>query len=89
MPVVSSILTVIAFLATGGLVAINGIQDRSRYLMPAYGGFYRSLDEAAAEVFRQTLGPGVDVVPILCGESQRRVGAVHCSAAAYPRVESP
>ena len=68
------------------LVAINGIQDRSRYLMPAYGGFYAPLDEAAAEAFRQTLGPGVDVVPILCGESQRRVGAVHCSAAAYPRV---
>ena len=68
------------------LVAINGIQDRSRYLMPAYGGFYAPLDEAAAEVFRQTLGPGVDVVPIRCGESQRRAGAVHCSAAAYPRV---
>jgi len=68
------------------LVAINGIQDRSRYLMPAYGGFYEPLDEAAAEVFRQTLGPGIDVVPIRCGESQRRGGAVHCSAAAYPRV---
>ena len=68
------------------MVAINGIQDCSRYLMPAYGGFYAPLDEAAAKVFRQTLGSGVDVVPIFCGESQRRVGAVHCSAAAYPRV---
>ncbi len=71
------------------LIAINGIHDRTHYLMPAYGGFYAPLDKAAAEVFRQTLGPGVDVVPIFCGESQRRVGAVHCSAAAYPRVRGP
>jgi hypothetical protein len=71
------------------LIAINGIHDRARYLMPAYGGFYAPLDKAAAEVFRQALGPGVDVVPIFCGESQRRVGAVHCSAAAYPRDRGP
>ena len=65
---------------------LNGIHDRRRYLMPAYGGLYAPLDEAAAEVFRRELGHDVAVIPLLCGESQRRVGAVHCSAAAYPRL---
>ncbi len=57
---------------------------RQRYIMPAYGGFYAPLDEAAAEAFAAEL-EGVEVVPILCGESQRRVGAVHCSVSAYPQ----
>jgi hypothetical protein len=52
--------------------------------MPASGGFFAELDEAAAEVFRRELGPSVEVIPILCGESQRRVGAIHCAVAAYP-----
>ncbi|MCH8852738.1 MAG: agmatine deiminase family protein [Planctomycetes bacterium] len=64
---------------------LNGLHEKRRYLMPAYGGFYATLDRAAASVFEQAL-PGVTVVPILCGESQRRVGAIHCSVAAYPRT---
>jgi tetratricopeptide (TPR) repeat protein len=67
------------------LTSVNGIQLPDRYLMPAYGGFYAPLDDAAAAAFREHLGETVRVVPILCAESQRRVGAVHCSAAVYPR----
>ena len=67
------------------LIAINGIQDPTRYLMPAYGGFYTPLDDAAAAALGAELGDGVQVIRILCGESQRRVGAVHCSVGVYPR----
>ena len=60
-------------------------QRRSRYIMPAYGGLYAPLDDAAAAAFRQALGPGVEIVPIDCAETQRRAGAVHCSCSAYPK----
>lgn len=63
--------------------AINGIHDRTRYFMPAWGGLYSLLDEAAARAIRAQLGDDVKVIPINSAESQRRVGAVHCSAAAY------
>jgi len=67
------------------LTAINGTHDRTRYLMPAYGGFYRALDDSAAATFRKTLGADVEVIPILCGETQRRNGAVHCAVSVLPR----
>ena len=70
--------------ADRGINYLNGLHERKRYIMPAYGGFYAPLDQAAAEVFAAEL-EGVEVVPILSGESQRRVGAVHCSVSAYPQ----
>ncbi len=70
------------------LNAVNGIHDPARYLMPAYGGFYAPLDRAAAATFEAELGPVVRVIPVLCGESQRRVGAVHCSVSVLPRPGS-
>ncbi|MCG8409592.1 MAG: hypothetical protein MI923_30670 [Phycisphaerales bacterium] len=67
---------------------VNGIHDRGSYLMPVYGGLYAPLDEAAASVFRREFGATVSVIPVFSGESQRRVGAVHCSAAVYPALSS-
>jgi hypothetical protein len=64
---------------------VNGIHDRVRYIIPAYGGFYEPLDRAAAEVFQRELGPAITVLPVLCGESQRRLGAIHCAVSVYPR----
>ncbi|MHC5113307.1 MAG: hypothetical protein ACYTGP_02620 [Planctomycetota bacterium] len=69
------------------LIAVNGVHDRTRYLMPAYGGFYAPLDALAAAEFRKVLGPDVDVIPILCGETQRRNGAVHCAASVLPKLD--
>ncbi len=66
------------------LCAINGVHVRGRYWMPAYGGLYAGLDEAAGAVFQREMGPGVEVVPARCAESQRRDGALHCAAAVYP-----
>ncbi len=63
---------------------LNGIHDRGHYYMPAYGGLFAPLDDAAAKVFAEELGTEIAVVPILCGESQRRVGAIHCSVNLYP-----
>lgn len=70
------------------ICALNGIHDRSRYIMPAYGGLYAALDAAAQATFEAELGPAVSVIPIRCGEAQRRVGGVHCSASAFVRSGS-
>jgi hypothetical protein len=70
-----------------GIDYLNGVQDRTRYLMPAWGGLYVPLDEAAAAAFARALGPGVEVVPVLSSESQRRGGALHCSISVAPRPE--
>lgn len=64
----------------------NGLQDRDRFLMPALGGFYESLDDAAAVVFRSVVGEQVRVIPIYTADLQLRHGAVHCVAAVYPRL---
>lgn len=69
-----------------GINYVNGVQDRGRYLMPAYGGIYTPLDQAAKAAFEAALGPSVRVVPILCGESQRRSGAIHCSVSVIPAL---
>jgi hypothetical protein len=63
---------------------INGIQTRRGYLMPTYGGFLEPLDDAAGQAIRDALGGTVVVDPVECPESQRRLGGVHCSVAAYP-----
>ncbi len=68
-----------------GIDYLNGLQERARYLMPAWGGLYAPLDRAAEEAFRRALGPGVEVHPILTSESQRRGGALHCSVSVHPR----
>lgn len=69
-----------------GLTAINGVHVAGTYLMPAYGGLYHELDKKARAAWEAALGPEVDVVPILCTESQGRQGALHCAIAVYPRV---
>ena len=68
-----------------GIDFLNGVHDRDRYLMPAWGGLYAPLDEAARAAFAKALGPGVAIVPILTSESQRRGGGVHCSLSACGR----
>jgi hypothetical protein len=58
---------------------LNGIHAPSLYLMPAHGGLYADVDQAAAERISEILGPQIRILPILCGESQRRNGALRCS----------
>ena len=70
--------------AERSITYLNGVHDRTRYVMPTYGGFYEPLDALAKAAFRRVLGPDVQLIGILSGESQRRGGAVHCSVAAYP-----
>jgi agmatine/peptidylarginine deiminase len=68
-----------------GLNYLNGLHEPGRYLMPAYGGLYAPLDDRARAAFEGALGPAVDVVPVLCGETQRRGGGVHCAVSVLPR----
>jgi hypothetical protein len=63
----------------------NGIHLPGRYLMPAYGGTYAALDEVARTVIRNALGPDIDVVPVICSETQRRAGGLHCAVSVYSR----
>ena len=67
---------------------LNGIQDRTRYLMPAWGVFYSKLDQAAATAFQTALGDAVKIVPLLCNDSQRTHGEIHCMVSAFPRADS-
>lgn len=67
-----------------GINYLNGIHHRDGYVLPVFGGFYAPLDQAAEAVFRETLGAGVAILSIQCAELQRKHGAVHCAAVAYP-----
>lgn len=73
--------------ANRGIDYLNGVQDRDRYLMPAWGGLYAPLDEAAAGAFKRALGPSIAILPVYTGESQRRGGGVHCSASILPQPQ--
>ncbi|MBT8484616.1 MAG: hypothetical protein KJO43_03490 [Phycisphaerae bacterium] len=63
------------------LTTINALHDSTRLIMPATGGFFTPLDEAAMNTYRRHLGPDVQIIPIHCSESQRRAGGIHCSVA--------
>ena len=71
--------------ANRGIDYLNGIQLRGKCLVPVWGGLYAPLDEAALAAFRKRLGPEIAVIPVLTSESQRRGGALHCSASACPQ----
>jgi hypothetical protein len=68
---------------------LNGIHDRTRFFIPAMGGFYTAMDDAAAETFQRALGEKVRLVRIYNSECQQKHGGVHCVASAYPRLEQP
>jgi hypothetical protein len=63
---------------------LNGVQHRSGYIMPAFGGFYATLDQAAAAVFRMILGSELHIATIRTAECQRMHGAIHCTVSVYP-----
>lgn len=71
-----------------GLNHLNGIQTAERFLMPGSGGFFEEYDQIAVERLSQELGSEAKVVTILCGESQRRFGAIHCAVSAYPTART-
>lgn len=65
---------------------LNGIQHKGGYIMPTYGGFYAALDDAAEKAFSNAMEPGAEICRIQCAELQRKNGAVHCAAAAFPSL---
>lgn len=65
---------------------LNGIHDRTRFVMPMVGGFYDSVDRAALGAFKEALGPDIKISGILCGASERNHGAVHCVVSVFPRL---
>ena len=64
---------------------LNGLQLRDRFLVPTYGGSFAALDDLARARLSEAFGPGVALEPILCGETQRRAGGLHCAASVEPR----
>jgi hypothetical protein len=69
-----------------GINYLNGIQHRDGYIMPAFGGFYAPLDQAALTAFREILGPELAITSVRSAACQRMHGGVHCTLAAYPRL---
>jgi hypothetical protein len=65
--------------ADRSLNTLNGIHTPDAFLMPTYGGLFRSMDRVAEEIFERELGPEVRILRIPSGESQRREGAVRCA----------
>jgi hypothetical protein len=70
-----------------GLNYVNGVHEPGRYLMPAYGGFYAAVDQVAADAFAKALDGNVTVVPLLCSDSQRSHGAIHCLVSVFPGLQ--
>lgn len=68
-----------------GINYLNGVHLPGEYWMPAYGGLYEPLDRAAQQAFEGALGSSVKIVPVLCAETQRRAGALHCAVSISPR----
>lgn len=66
---------------------LNGFHEPGRYVMPAWGGLYAPLDAAAAKAIRDALGGSVQVAPIFSADSQRRLGAIHCTASVWPTAQ--
>jgi hypothetical protein len=69
-----------------GINYLNGIQHREGYIMPAFGGFYAPLDEAALTVFRKSIGPELTITSVRSADCQRKHGGVHCTLASYPKL---
>jgi hypothetical protein len=65
---------------------LNGVQHRGGYIMPAFGGFYAPLDQAATAVFRMILGSQLHIAAIRTAECQRMHGAIHCTVSVYPEL---
>jgi hypothetical protein len=69
-----------------GINYLNGIQHRDGYIMPAFGGFYAPMDQAALAAIREALGPELNITLVRSAECQRKHGGIHCTVAAYPRL---
>lgn len=69
--------------ARRSLCTLNGLHTPDAYLMPAMGGFLAGFDQVAQTRFEAAL-PGVRVIPIRTGETQRRAGALHCAVLSMP-----
>ncbi|MFK7960673.1 MAG: hypothetical protein AB8G96_09105 [Phycisphaerales bacterium] len=67
---------------------VNMVHASDSVLMPTTGGLYRAIDEAAAAIVREAVGPGVQVIGIPCGETQRRSGGIGCAVAAWPDLRT-
>ncbi|MBI5866050.1 MAG: hypothetical protein HZB38_16400 [Planctomycetes bacterium] len=69
-----------------GINYLNGLSLLKTQYVPVWGGLYADLDRAALDVYRKTVGPSVEVVPILTSETQRRGGGLHCAVSVVPEA---
>lgn len=66
-----------------GINYLNGLQDQTRFVMPAYGGFYAPIDDMTIAEIRAAY-KGLEVVPIPCPQLQTHQGALHCVVSIFP-----
>jgi hypothetical protein len=63
---------------------LNVIHTPDLLLLSVYGGLLEGMDQFIQEFLAAMMPSSVRIVPIQCGESQRRHGAVHCSVGVIP-----
>jgi len=68
---------------------LNGVHLRGVYLQPVYGGIFEPLDALATQRIAEGLGSDVRILPVRCGETQRRSGGLHCAVAVEPSPRAP
>jgi hypothetical protein len=64
---------------------INGLHVGDRFLMPACGGFFEPVDQAAREAFGRAFGPRVSIEFINTSAVQTTDGGLHCMISTLPR----
>ncbi|MCP3979189.1 MAG: hypothetical protein GY716_07630 [bacterium] len=63
---------------------VNGVHSGKFYAMPAYGGLYAPLDDAAAGALHRAFGEDVRIEPIRSAMVQARYGGLHCLVGLLP-----
>ncbi len=69
-----------------GINALSGIHLPGAYLVPAFGGLYAGVDEAASAALRRAFGPGVEIRPLRSAALQAAYGGPHGASSVYPRL---
>ena len=67
-----------------GVNYVNGINLPDAFMMPACGGTYAALDEAAQRELANAFGPNVQIKPIRAAAMQANDGGLHCLVGMYP-----
>lgn len=70
-----------------GINYLNGVPDQRRQFVPTWGGLFAPLDAAAIAGLRAAWGDPA-LIAVVCAETQRRDGGLHCAASAHAPADA-